>query len=247
MEQRICVVCSKPIGALRRSTMYCGRSCQETAARTKHDAKKPIPTGWLVHSCHSPDLHELLPARCKCKKRVNDAQMRDMLANAEIVELFGHPGQFGYTGRRKMVPRTPSIEKSHIERSVVSKKPKEHRLTQAQIDELLRMREETRASFEQEARCRWEIYNELSVEALNAITVPEVDDGWGIGRCLFSSSWEDERTSVGKTIDSAYVPDVFEEEQLEGEVVERDENMISLDESQVEPEPTEEYEYVTPD
>lgn len=80
-----------------------------------------------------------------------------------------------------------------------------------------------------------EEYGRLTQESLAKLIVPFREDGWGTGRCLFSNSWEDERTSVGKTIDSAYVPDVFEiDDQIESDPVERDANTVSLEEAEQE-------------
>lgn len=96
------------------------------------------------------------------------------------------------------------------------------------------MREETKLSFAEEARCRWEIYAELTRAAWQAITVevPEIHDVWE-GRAIFASGiGDDTRTSVGKTVDREYLPDVFEvEDTLTGEeIVERDPHETILEE-----------------
>ena len=235
--ERLCLACSKPIGSMRRSP-YCSRSCHDEAVKARRNVGKEVPTaptGSLIHSCHSADLNEPLPLKCSCRKRVNDDQLKQMIRDSEVIEIFGRPGEYCYTGRRKKTPRTPTIEKSHIERSVATGRPKERQLTQEQIDELLRERKERELAFDEEARVRWDVYAELSKQAWDAITVavPEIHDQWS-GRAIFVGLREDERSSVGKTVDREYVPEIFDEPETEGEIVERDDNTVSLDEAQIE-------------
>jgi hypothetical protein len=174
MERRFCVRCKIAFTSINRS-----KFCPKCRFR-------PRATGALIHFCHDRSLNEPKPAKCKCKKRVNDAELKQRLEHGEIA--LTDNGEYCWVGKRKATPRSASIEKSHIEYSAISTKTKDNRLTEEQIQKLLHEREETRLSFEEEARVRWEIHHELDLEMLRAITVevPEIKDFWE-GRAIFAS------------------------------------------------------------
>ena len=97
-------------------------------------------------------------------------------------------------------PRVATIEAGHIKRAATFKEGRRRpNLSQKQIEELQRAVAEEREMRESEYRVRWDVYHELDLEMLSAITieVPDIVDVWE-GRCIFASGiGNDERSSVG--------------------------------------------------
>ena len=225
-DVRLCATCSEPVSKMR-SGKFCSRECAAGIGRV------------LVHSCLSNILDPSRPT-CLCKYRVSASLAKRMINRGEAVsfttrtDVFDNGPLLAKIASR--TPRSATIEKNHILGGVGITEGLKRRSSARDAREIERLRElveADRAARAEEMRQRWDIYAELDRAMWAALTVPEVPDAWGEGRCLFATSWEDERTSHGKTIE-AYQPDVFElEEQTNGEVVvERDENVISLAETE---------------
>lgn len=225
MPARLCATCSEPVSPMR-SGRYCSRDCAAGIGRV------------LVHSCLGNVADAPLP-KCKCKYRVSISAATRMINHGEAVAFATRADAFdgGPVLLRvaQKTPRVATIEAGHIKRAATFKEGRRRpKLSQKQIEELQRAVAEEKSMRESEYRVRWDVYHELDLEMLSAITieVPEMEDPWS-GRCIFASGiGNDERSSVGidRAVDRGYVPDVFEvEDQVESDPVERDANTVSLE------------------
>ncbi len=184
-----------------------------------------------MHSCHSADLGELLPKECRCRKYVGDAKLKELLGYGEIIEIVGHSGEqtFAYTRIRAKTPRSPSIEASHMQRSVLGvTAQKAEGITEEQIKRLQQLREQAAREFQQEAAARIKIFHEIELEERAKLIVPFRPDPW-IGRCIFASGiGDDSRSSVGvdRSPRDAFVPSEFDVE---------DQTNFDVDQGEIEP------------
>lgn len=230
MPVRLCATCSEPVSAMR-SGRYCSRDCAAGVGRV------------LVHSCLG-NVADAPLSKCNCKYRVSILAARKMVDHGEAVAFESRIDAFDggpiLLRVAQKTPRVATIEAGHIRRAATFKEDRRRpNLSKKQIEELQRAVAEERAMRESEYRLRWDVYHQLDLEMLNAITieVPEITDVWE-GRCIFASGiGTDERSSVGidRAVDRGYVPDVFEiENQIESDPVERDANTVSLEEAEQE-------------
>lgn len=87
---------------------------------------------------------------------------------------------------------------------------------------------------ESEYRVRWDEYHRLDMEMLNALVAPFQPDPWE-GRAIFANASDDRTThSIDRspTRHDAFVPDVFDEPEANGEVIEQDPQTVSLDQAE---------------
>jgi hypothetical protein len=160
--------------------------------------------------------HDQFVVGCICRKTVTKEESRNLIKCGECISLTTREYQFDggpivYVGGHGKTPRSPTIEANHILYGVGSMAPssKKKRKTETRsIEELLKLREEDRASLAEEARVRWDEFHRLSQESMAPITKEYSDeDFYAYDRENWGRGWstrpglEDQRTPGGVGIE----------------------------------------------
>jgi hypothetical protein len=210
-EIRVCK-CGKKVPSIRRSD-FCSSACRESEKAKVLKADGLV----LVHSCLSDAKHDQFVVGCICRKTVSREDSFDLIKKGECISLTTREYQFDggpiiYVGGHSKTPRAATIEANHILYGVGSMAPssKKKRKTETRsIEELLKLRDEERASLAEEARCRWEEFHRLDTEMrqslIREIPAEEYDstrrNQWG--RQWFGSvGINSERTEGGVGVDA---------------------------------------------
>jgi hypothetical protein len=208
---RLCV-CGKGISRFSRaSTTECDQC--KAAKKTKVLKEEGLV---LVHSCLFDAKHDQYAIGCVCRKTVTKEESRDLIKCGECISLTTREYQFDggpiiYVGGHSKTPRAATIEANHILYGVGSMAPsrKKRKTETRSIEELLKLREEDRASLAEEARVRWDEYHRLNQGWMASITKDYSDENFyaydtaNRGRQWLSQPGDaDQRTKGGIGVDA---------------------------------------------
>jgi hypothetical protein len=205
-SERVCT-CGKKISRFSRaSTTECDQ-CK--ASKKNKDLKEDGLV--LVHSCLSDAKHDRYTIGCICRKTATKEESRNLIKCGECISLTTREYQFDggpiiYVGGHSKTPRAATIEANHILYGVGSMAPskKKSKTQTRSMEELLKLREEERASLAEEARVRWDEYNRLNCEWMSSVTKEYSDsEFYAYDRSNWGRGWStqpgapDERTKGG--------------------------------------------------
>jgi hypothetical protein len=209
---RLCV-CGKEISRFRRaSTTECDKC--KAAKKTKVLKEEGLV---LVHSCLADAKHDQYVLGCICRKTVTKEESLDLIKCGDAISLATREyvfdgGPIIYINGHSKTPRAPTIEAGHMIRGVGSMSPssKKRRTGTRSIEELIKLREEERASIAEEARTRWEEYHRLNQDWMSSVTKEYSDsefyaydrENWGRGWST-QPGGEDQRTAGGIGIEGS--------------------------------------------
>lgn len=208
VSARLCVVCQKQISSMKRKgAIYCSSAC---GVANKNRLLK-VEGLVLVHSCLSDSKHDQFVVGCICRKTVTKEESLALIKCGDAISLTTREyvfdgGPIIYVNGHSKTPRAATIEANHILYGVGSMAPSKKRSkTQTRtIEEMLKLREEDRASLAEEARVRWDEFHRLDQEWIRSITRDYSTEAfyaydrenWGRGWCSQPGA-PDERTEGG--------------------------------------------------
>jgi hypothetical protein len=225
-EVRLCLQCRSHISSMRRGK-FCNRECRDLYAKLVRLGGKEIGirkrecaavrTGFvLFHNCipgGGAGLDPFFPELCRCRKTVTMEKAKILVARGEAIDFatrkpFFDDRAIAQVGKLLRTPRSASIEKSHVERSVGILKRAPRRKRVRNLEELQAAIAVDKQWREEEEQIRMEHYQFLTVQSMRIVQIPadEYDemmrnDPWQ-GRCPWESGIgiADDRSSVSKDI-----------------------------------------------
>ena len=242
-EKRVCLQCGGPISSMRRGK-FCNRDCGDIYRKLVQQGGREIgivkrecaavQSGYvLFHNCipgGGAGLDPFIPERCSCRKTVSFEKAKSLVARGEALDCetrkpFFNDRSIVQIGKLLRTPRSMSIEKANIQRSV------EHHSTKTKektIAEMKAVVAQDKAWRDQEELERMGHYQFLTVQSMRIVQVPadqfdqEKETEFWRGRCLFAAS-SDDRTSKSEDVsepkDSLLIEeaesDVLAEEDVE--------------------------------
>jgi hypothetical protein len=210
--ERVCTVCEKEIPKWKAKNATCGSfSCKTKRKKQwqQNAAPKRKPEsmdGSVLHTCLANALDPVKPS-CRCKKQITDDEGKSLVAKGGAVNfktrlaLFVVGDPILLVGRSLRTPRSATIERSHIEKSLSVNEAKQR----ADFQELKARQAETQRLLEEEWEARMDVYGELNQEFLKSLIVEVPAERFDRERAeafgrpgIFS--FVEERGSVGRDV-----------------------------------------------
>jgi hypothetical protein len=229
------------------SLMYRGTICRDCREKAKFLKRSKVHQdnvkSWRdighiqVHSCLGNIADKVASDFCACKKFVSKSRASELVSKGLAVDFESRHDYFFNRAillkKALRTPRSQTIDRTQVETGVQNiqfSAPKfqtTEQIEKTRIDEykLLQQRLQQERSDKAAERERWDIYQELSVEALRAITIDVSDGEWKRLEKLnkdipvVTTSFVDDRTLGGVGRDCG-PQQVFEDEENESTDVE---------------------------
>src|SRR5260370_3869728 len=209
-EKRVCLQCGSPISSMRRGK-FCNRDCGDVYRQLAKQGGREIGivkrecaavrSGYvLFHNCipgGGAGLDPFVPELCRCRKTISFEKAKSLVARGEALDFetrkqFFNDRAIVQIGKMLRTPRSMSIEKANIQRSVEHHSTKTKDKTIAEMKAVIEMKAvvaKDKAWRDQEELERMEHYQFLTVQGMRIVQVPAdqydemmANDPWR-GRC----------------------------------------------------------------